>query len=175
LFFQALFKPKPAQIAGDALYAACVAQARRPEFYTSMGAPDTLEGRFELYTLHVVLVVLRLKGHGDNPSAAAQALFDAYLQSLDIALREMGVGDLSVGKKMKKLGRAFYGRVKSYDAAQAASGDLDDLIRRTVYEGASDIDPEALVRYALTVRAALAEQPLERLLAGEINWPEPLA
>jgi cytochrome b pre-mRNA-processing protein 3 len=163
LFFQALFKPKLAQIAGDALYAACVAQARRPEFYTSMGAPDTLEGRFELYTLHVVLVVLRLKGHGDNPSAAAQALFDAYLQSLDIALREMGVGDLSVGKKMKKLGRAFYGRVKSYDAAQAASGDLDD------------IDPEALVRYALTVRAALAEQPLERLLAGEINWPEPLA
>ena len=175
MFFQALFKPKPAQIAGAALYAACVAQARRPEFYTAMGAPDTLEGRFELYTLHVVLVVLRLKGQGENPSAAAQAVFDAYLQSLDIALREMGVGDLSVGKKMKKLGRAFYGRVKSYDAAQAVPGDLDDLIRRTVYEGAPDVDPEALVRYALSVRATLAEQPMERLLTGEINWPVPLS
>jgi cytochrome b pre-mRNA-processing protein 3 len=175
LFFQALFKPKPARIAGEALYARCVDQARRPEFYTAMGAPDTLEGRFELYTLHVVLLVLRLKGRGDDPSAAAQALFDAYLQSLDIGLREMGVGDLSVGKKMKKLGRAFYGRVKSYDAAQATPGDLDDLIRRTVYEGAPDIDPDALVRYTTAVRAALDAQPLERLLAGEVNWPEPLS
>jgi cytochrome b pre-mRNA-processing protein 3 len=175
LFFQALFKPKPAKLAGEALYASAVAQARRPEFYTGMGAPDTLEGRFELYTLHVVLLILRLKGQGNNPSAAAQALFDAYLQSLDIALREMGVGDLSVGKKMKKLGRAFYGRVRSYDAAQAAPGELDDLIRRTVYEGAPDIDSDKLVRYALAARESLAEQPMDRLLAGEAAWPEPLA
>lgn len=174
LFFQDLFKQKPAKLAGEALYASAVAQARRPEFYAQMGAPDTLEGRFELYTLHVVLLVLRLKGQGADPSAAAQALFDAYIQSLDIALRELGVGDLSVGKKMKKLARAFYGRVRAHDTAPATPGEMEDLIRRTIYEGAPDVDPEPLVRYALATRQALAEQPLERLLIGKVDWLEPL-
>jgi cytochrome b pre-mRNA-processing protein 3 len=174
VFFQGLFRPKPAQLAGDALYNSAVAQARRPEFYSQMGAPDTLEGRFELYTLHVILIVLRLKGRGGDAAAAGQALFDAYLLSLDIALREMGVGDLSVGKKMKKLGRAFYGRVQAYDSAQATPAELDDLIARTIYEGVEGGDPAALVRYARAASADLTAQPLERLLAGEAQWPEPI-
>ena len=174
MFFQGLFGPKPAQLAGDALYNSAVAQARRPEFYSQMGAPDTLEGRFELYTLHVILVVLRLKGQGGDASAAGQALFDAYLQSLDIALREMGVGDLSVGKKMKKLGRAFYGRVQAYDSAQVTPGELDDLIARTIYEGVEGGNPPALVRYARAASEDLTAQPLERLLVGEVHWPEPI-
>jgi cytochrome b pre-mRNA-processing protein 3 len=174
VFFQRLFRPKPARLAGEALYASAVAQARRPEFYSHMAAPDTMEGRFELYTLHVILLVLRLKGQGIDAAAAGQALFDAYLLSLDIALREMGIGDLSVGKKMKKLGRAFYGRVQAYDSAQAMPGELDDLISRTVYEGREGCDPAPLVRYARAAREGLAVQPLERLLAGEANWPKPI-
>src|SRR5690348_4977091 len=111
-----LFRPKPAQTAGAALYAACVEQARSPRLYAEFAAPDTVEGRFEIYTLHVVLVLDRLLRQGPEAAKVSQGLFDTYVRSLDDALREMGVGDLSVGKKMRRLGEAFYGRVKNYEA-----------------------------------------------------------
>ena len=112
-----LFSPRPAVLAGRRLYTAAVAQARTPVFYARMGAADTVEGRFEVYTLHLVLLLRRLKGQGAVASEVSQALFDAYLRGLDDGLRQMGVGDLSVGKKMRKLGEAFYGRAKAYDKA----------------------------------------------------------
>ena len=118
-----LFSPRPAVLAGRRLYDCAAAQARSPAFYAVMGAPDTVEGRFELYSLHVALLLRRLKGQGPQAAETAQGLFDAYVQALDDALREMGVGDLSVGKKMRKLGEAFYGRVKAYDEAFSALPD----------------------------------------------------
>jgi cytochrome b pre-mRNA-processing protein 3 len=105
MMFKRLLSPRPAVAAGRRLYAAAAAQARAPVFYAAMGAPDTVEGRFEVYTLHVALILRRLKGQGSHAAEAAQGLFDAYVKSLDGALREMGVGDLSVGKKMRKLTR----------------------------------------------------------------------
>src|SRR6187399_2406964 len=114
-----LFKPRPAQTAGRALYAAAVAQARTPGLYAELGAPDTREGRFEIYSLHVYLLLERLKDQGPQAADTAQALFDTYLSALDHSLREMGVGDLSVGKRMRKLGEAFYGRIKGYETALA--------------------------------------------------------
>jgi cytochrome b pre-mRNA-processing protein 3 len=106
----------------------------------------------------------------------AQALFDAYVSALDDALREMGVGDLSVGKKMRKLGEAFYGRVKSYEAALASlpdEGPLGALITRTVYAEAEGAPAEALVAYVTRQRQALADQPLEGILVGEVEWAAP--
>src|SRR4051812_24170456 len=102
-----MFKLRPAVAAGQALYASAVAQARTPAFYAAWGAPDTLEGRFELYTLHVVLLLRRLKSHDEQTAETAQGLMDAYMDQLDIALRELGTGDISMGKKMKKLGQAL--------------------------------------------------------------------
>src|SRR5687767_12733479 len=133
-----LFKPRPAQAAGRALYARTVTQSRTPALYAELGAPDTVEGRFELYSLHVYLLLERLKGQGNQASETAQALFDTYLSALDHALREMGVGDLSVGKKMRKLGEAIYGRVSSLEDALSAlpdTADLQAMLERTVYEG----------------------------------------
>jgi cytochrome b pre-mRNA-processing protein 3 len=176
MILQRLFRPKPAKIAGQKLYAGLVAQARQPDFYGRLAAPDTVEGRFELYTLHVVLLLDRLKRQGAAAGVVAQALFDTYVSALDDALREMGVGDLSVGKKMRKLGEAFYGRVKSYDAALAALPDeaqLAELLIRTVYAEAAGAAPEALVAYVLRQRQALADQPLEAILAGEVEWSTP--
>src|SRR5688572_17130211 len=95
-----LFKPRAAEKAGRTLYVAVVEQARQPRLYTDLGAPDTMEGRFELYSLHVILLLDRLKRQGEQAAETAQALFDTYVQSLDDALREVGVGDTSVGKKM---------------------------------------------------------------------------
>jgi cytochrome b pre-mRNA-processing protein 3 len=172
LFIQRLFRQRPATAAGHILYAAAAAQARTPDFYAAMAAPDTMEGRFELYSLHVILLVLRLKGAGGEAREVTQGLFDAYLESLDIALRELGVGDLSMGKKMKKLGRAFYGRVRSYEASSADPAALEDLIGRTIYETMPDADPKPLARYVERVQSALALQPLERLISGEVEWPK---
>ena len=168
-----LFASRPAVQAGRRLYAAAAAQARQPAFYAAMGAADTVEGRFELYTLHVALLLRRLKGRGGRAAETAQALFDAYVRSLDDALREMGVGDLSVGKKMRKLGEAFYGRVRHYDEALDALPDrapLEAIITRTVLMGEGTA-AGAFAGYAIGTMAGLERQPLDSLLEGDVQWP----
>lgn len=170
-----LFKPRSAERAGRTLYLRVVDQAREPALYEKLGAPDTVEGRFELYSLHVYLLLERLKDQGPAAAETAQGLFDTYVKSLDDALREMGVGDLSVGKKMRKLGEAFYGRVKSYEDAFAALPDrapLEALVARTVYAGAEPWARE-LADYVLAQRANLAAHPMDVLLAGEVTWTIP--
>jgi cytochrome b pre-mRNA-processing protein 3 len=168
-----LFRPRPARVAGKRLYAAAVAAARAPRLYAELGVPDTVEGRFELYTLHVLLLIERLRAGGGAMAAdTSQALFDAYIKGLDDGLREMGVSDTSVGKKMRKLGEAFYGRGKSYEAAIAALPDeapLAAFLHRTAYADGPG-RPEALVGDVLAKRRALADAPLDSLLAGEPSW-----
>ena len=168
-----LFRPKPALTVGRALYACAVDQARKPALYENLGAPDTYEGRFEVYTLHVVLVLDRLRRQGAQAGETSQALFDTYASSLDDALREMGVGDLSVGKKMRKLGEAFFGRAKSHEEAFAALPDtaaLQALLTRTVYDGVEGPPVGALTDYVLAQRSVLADEPLDALLEGQIRW-----
>src|SRR5262252_7474214 len=106
MVLQRLFAPRAEAVAGQALYAAAARQARTPVFYGELGVADTVEGRFELFSLHVALILLRLKGQGPAAADVAQHLFETYVRSLDDALREMGVGDVVVGKRMKKLGAA---------------------------------------------------------------------
>lgn len=169
MFLDRFFRPKPATLAGRALYDAAAAQARRPAFYTELGAPDTLEGRFELYTLHVVLLLSRLQNAGPAAAEVRQAVFDAYVRGLDDALREIGVADTSVGKKMKKLAGAFYGRLRAYETAFAAlpeQGELKALIGRTLFDQAEDSRVDALSSYVLAARAALADHSAESLIGG---------
>jgi cytochrome b pre-mRNA-processing protein 3 len=168
-----LFKPRPTLIAGRELYARVVAQARVPELYADLGTPDTVEGRFELYSLHTYLLLERLKGQGSQAAETAQALFDTYLSGLDNALRELGVGDTVVGKRMRKLGEAFYGRVHSYEAALAALPDravLEALLARTVFAGVDEPKVPALADYVVAQRGFLAGQPLETIVAGDVTW-----
>ena len=183
MIFKRLFRPRPAQVGGDALYAATARQARCPGLYSALGAPDTTEGRFEVYSLHVALVLLRLKGQGGAVAETAQAVFDAYVKSLDEALREMGVGDIVMGKRMRKLGEAVYGRMRSLETALAAlpeRGPLEALLKRTVFgvdiEGAGDGAAQAsagLADYVVRATAALDDQPLESLLKDGAAWPDP--
>jgi cytochrome b pre-mRNA-processing protein 3 len=155
--------------AGRRLYLWVVEQARTPALYRDMGAPDTLEGRFELYTLHLILLLRRLRGEGPQAKETSQALFDAYLQALDDTYRELGVGDLSMAKKMRKLGEAVYGRMKSYDAALDLLPDTTELgavAARTVFDGVAQADVDALCQYVSAWTAALAASPIDMFLDG---------
>jgi cytochrome b pre-mRNA-processing protein 3 len=174
MVLQRLFAVRPAQAAGQALYTASARQARQPAFYGPLGVADSGEGRFELYTLHVALILIRLKGQGAVAADTAQRLFDTYVRALDDALREMGVGDLSVGKKMRKLGAAFYGRVKSYEEALEALPDragLEATLERTVLEDGDVAAAPALAAYVLRANDELGRQPLNDLLEGRVQWP----
>ena len=172
---EGLFAPRPAKLAGRKLFAAVSAQARSPVLYSQGEAPDTPEGRFEIYALHVLLVLHRLKGEGPRATETAQALFDTFLKNLDEGLREMGVGDLSVGRKMRKLGEAIYGRVKGYDAALQELPDeaaLRRLIGRTLFADEAAVQSGPIARYAAASSDRLRAQPLDQVLDGELSWPE---
>ncbi|HVM99129.1 MAG TPA: ubiquinol-cytochrome C chaperone family protein [Caulobacteraceae bacterium] len=174
MFLQRLLRPGPARAAGERLYAATVAQARQPALYATMGAPDTPNGRFEIYTLHVHLLLERLREEGPAAAPVAQAYFDAYLSGLDHGLRELAVGDLSVGKTMRKLGEAFYGRGQALQAVLARLPDrteLAALVGRTVFDKAEGADPAPLTDYLVAAREMLGAEAGERLLAGQIDWP----
>ncbi len=169
MFLDRLLAKNPVRAASRRLHAAAAAQGRTPALYLDMGAQDTIEGRFEMLTLHVILLVDRLK---DTPEAEdlRQALFDVYLRDLDGALREMGVGDLSVGKKMRKLGEAFYGRARAYDTAFKALPDLAALSEVVSRTALADADGVALAAYVAGTRQALAAQDVAALLAGDVAW-----
>lgn len=168
-----LFRSGPSRTLIDILYGQAVAQARTPAFYVRMGVPDRIDARFELYTLHVLLLVMRLSDEGDHGDEFGQALFDTYVSALDNALRELGVGDVAVGKKMRKLGAALYGRMQAYETALRA-GDADALsaaLARNVLETEDAAAGDELARYALDSRTGLARQTLAALEKGP-DWAE---
>jgi cytochrome b pre-mRNA-processing protein 3 len=170
-----LRRPSSSRAAAERLHAAAVAQARSPALYARMGAPDTIEGRFELLCAHVILLLDRLKGEADSLAETRQALFDVFVSHLDGAMREMGVGDLAMGKRMRRLGEAFYGRLQAYEAAFAVLPEratLEALVARTILDG-HDADPGELAGYLSSARLALAGQEPSALLKGGPLWPAP--
>ena len=121
----------------------------------------------------MILVLQRLARQGDEAAEVSQALFDAYLRALDDALREMGVGDLSVGRKMRKIGEALYGRLNSYEGAfsgDAGADTLETILARTVYEGVADPPAGELADYARRQKEHLAGLELTGLLEGRLDW-----
>jgi cytochrome b pre-mRNA-processing protein 3 len=159
--------------AGFELYATGVAAARDPYFYARLAVPDTLDGRFDLIALHAFLLVHRLEDAPEPGPALAQAVFDAMFSDMDINLREIGVSDLSVGKRVKAMWEAFHGRANAYTAALEA-GDrsaLEAALERNVWRGAKSPtgSAAALARLALAQDACLAAQNMAALTAGKVR------
>jgi len=158
--------------AANEVYAAIMAQAREPVFFTELGVPDTVDGRFETVALHAFLVLRRIKG---DPAGAAfgQELFDVMFEDMDISLREMGAGDMGVGKRVKAMVQAFYGRISSYDAGLSGSGDgLEEALRRNLY-GTTDVEDEKVAEMEDYVRrqaAHLEDIPAKRILAADFRF-----
>jgi cytochrome b pre-mRNA-processing protein 3 len=155
----------------ESLYRTCVAQARHPVFYMARHVPDSVDGRFDLLILHVLLVIDRLKPHTQE----TQQLFDILFADMDKNLREMGVSDVSIAKKMKPMMAAFYGRAKAYEEALAGSDEpLAEALRRNIYgkTAPTSEDVQGLTRYVRRAYAALAAQKTENILAGHLTFPE---
>ena len=149
----------------DRFHGAVVAASRAPFLYGPSGLPDTVDGRFEWLTLHVMLVLRRLRALPRPAAEVAQELVDAVFAHLEIALRESGVGDFGVPKRMKKLGQGFYDRAARYETAWAAGpGRLAAEAAKRVGEepaGLGGVEP-----YLTEAERGLASCDLDRLLAG---------
>ena len=177
------FRKDPSLDAATALYAAAVEQARSPRLYADFGAPDTVEGRFEQVALHVYLVLRRLKGGapdaeaGPDAKRVSQKLFDVMFQNMDDSLRELGVGDLSIGKKVRKLAENFYGRVAAYEDALKDDAPEDALARalgRNIFGDEAAPAAARLAGYVREAAAAMEAQPAARIAGGVVRFPEPL-
>ncbi len=173
IMLQNLFRSRPRERTGEALYELAVRQARDPGFYTRLNVADRIDARFELYTLHVLLLVMRLRDEGERGAEIAQGLFDVYVSALDHALRELGVGDISVGKKMRKLGEAMYGRMTAWEPLLRAddTAALAASLSRNVFESDDPAAGAVLAGYALASRARLAAQDFKAVTTRP-DWAE---
>jgi cytochrome b pre-mRNA-processing protein 3 len=135
--------------------------------------PDTLDGRFDLVALHTFLVIHRLRDAADPGPTLAQAVFDAMFSDMDHNLREIGVGDLSVGKRMRAMWEAFHGRSRVYAAAIGAAdrAALEAALARNVWRGAApDGAAVSLARIVLAQLAHLEGQPITALTSGTAQF-----
>jgi cytochrome b pre-mRNA-processing protein 3 len=165
----------------DALYGMIVAQARLPAFYRDYGVPDTVEGRLDMLMLHLMLLLRRL-GQGqpaeamDAIPAAGQELFDRFCRDIDANFREMGVGDLTVPKKMRQVAEAYYGRARAYESALQADDvpALEAAIARNVF-GASGpvLAARRLATYMREASRRLDAQPAAAVAGAELDFPDP--
>jgi cytochrome b pre-mRNA-processing protein 3 len=170
--FGNLFQSKKNRWAVDRLHRSIQDHSLRPDFYYDGGARDNFSGRFELTSLNAALMFRRLRTAGAAGKQLSQDVFDALFHGFDEALRDIGTGDLSVGKKIRKMGEAFYGRAKAYDDALAEGAPELDLGHAMVRNlGVSDTEMDRFVRYVRLVEETLKRHTDEQLLSGEVNWP----
>jgi cytochrome b pre-mRNA-processing protein 3 len=156
----------------EVIYGMIVTQAREPTFYRDLGVPDTVNGRFDLLVLHLWMVLRRLRSVGDA-AKVSQALFDRFCSDMDANLREMGVGDLAVPKRMRAFGEAFYGRSAAYDAALASGREpLAQALCRNILNGAGMENARRLATYVETTLAGLTN--LDETAMFGATWTFPL-
>lgn len=176
------FRRRPEDDVALALYRTLVAKARTPAFYAALGVPDTVDGRFDLIVLHAMLVLRRLRDRGPTAETVSQALFDLMFKDMDRSLRELGVGDMSVGKHIKKMAKAFYGRASVQETAldaAIAGGSLESLeqaLRETIFRRHAPA-PEGLRALADYIRRAdhhVQSQTAEAVLDGIVDFSVPV-
>ena len=161
--------------AAELAYRLVVEQSRHAAFFTAFGVPDTLDGRFELICLHAFLYLHRLKGE-TSAAAAGQRLYDTMFADFDRSLRELGTGDLSVGRQIRRMAEAFNGRIRAYE--EGLVGDdavLEAALSRNLFgtAGASAEQLARMTNYMRREAANLAAQQTGALTAGQIAFGTP--
>jgi cytochrome b pre-mRNA-processing protein 3 len=162
--------------AAESAYQRVVEQARQPVFFAECGVPDTLDGRFELLCLHAFLYLHRLKSERPRAKALAQAFFDTMFGDLDRALRELGTGDLRVGREVKRMAQGFYGRIRAYENGVAADDAvLGAALARNLFGtvGVPSAQLEAMTCYVRCAVENLTGQSAAELLRGRVWFGSP--
>jgi cytochrome b pre-mRNA-processing protein 3 len=157
----------------EAIYGMIVTQAREPLFYRDLGVPDTVNGRFDLLVLHLWMVLRRLRSV-EGGADLSQALFDRFCDDMDANLREMGVGDLTVPKRMQAFGEAFYGRAAAYDLALTAGEEpLAQALCKNILNGEQIENAGRLAFYSQAAIAALAGLEDATMQSASWRFPSP--
>jgi cytochrome b pre-mRNA-processing protein 3 len=173
---RSLFRRNPLKEAAERAYDAVVAQARRPEFFVSSGVPDTLDGRFELICLHAFLYLHRLKREPAPAGELGQMFFDAMFADFDRSLRELGTGDLSIGREVKKMAQSFYGRIQAYEQGlQDGDASLAAALSRNLF-GTAPVAPGAVAVMSAYLRrqaVRLRGESRDELLRGRVSFGPP--
>jgi len=166
----------PVREAAERAYSRVVEHARQPGFFTDCGVPDTVDGRFELICLHAFLYLHRLKREQKRAAPLGQRFFDTMFADFDRSLREMGTGDLSVGREVKRMAQAFYGRIAAYEEGLAGDDSvLLAALARNLF-GTAPPNParlEAMAGYLRREAARLSRRSAEELLVGNLLFGDP--
>ena len=161
-----------ADSAARRLYAAAVARARDPSFHRDFRVPDTIDGRFDLLTLHLFLAIDRIREEGRHGTELADALVTLAFAGFEDALRELGVSDIGLPRRIKAMAGAFYGRLDAYSAAGERAPELADALLRNLFRGDADKKAEcaALAHYIISVRSHLRRgRGTAAILAGDVE------
>jgi cytochrome b pre-mRNA-processing protein 3 len=166
-----LLKSRDNKALGAALCATIGEQSRQPAFFAELGVPDTIDGRFDLVVLHAWLVLDALRER--KMKDISQGLVDSLFASFDESLRELGVGDIGIGHRMKKMADAFYGRLSAYGAAEDEAT-LKAAIQRNLYRGEGAEFAGVLAGYALSARTHVEKSDLAsgRITFGPVPQPK---
>ena len=166
-----LFRRKAAGKPVYDIYSAVVAQSRQPRFYAEWHVPDTVTGRFDMISLHMALLFRRLRGSGPQKEFSQQ-VFDLFFKDMDRSLREMGVTDLGVPKRIQKMGNIFFGLLAALDSPMDSrdAPAVAEVLARNIFDGEAGPNVDALARYLLAQDAFLATQPAEQVTAGTIRF-----
>lgn len=170
-----LFSWRHKDLGAQKLYGAIVAQARLPVFYQAFGVPDTLEGRFVVLSLNLFAVLHRLKADGGEAQALAQELIDQFSADMETVLREIGVGDISIPKKVRRLAASSAGLLQSYEEAFAGGdgGFASAIAEALPLDGSvAEAAGERLAHYVKGVVRQLGNQSLSAFQTGKVEFPE---
>ncbi len=184
--FARLFRTDPMKKRANAAYEAILAASRQPFLYEDPGAPDTVDGRFDVLVVHAVIFFRHVRTAGEAGADFNQRVFDRMFDDMDSALREMGTGDPSVGKKIKDMGQAFYGRAEAYEAAlqDKDKAALMAIVKRNLFATDGTVSDEApshersdsqqdaacerLASYLLAADTHMATQDTDAILGGQL-------
>ncbi len=153
----------------DRQYAALTAAARMPGLYEHLNVPDTVMGRFEMLSIAMILFFRRTRSSETSGQEIAQEIVDAFFQDIDYSIRELGIGDNSVPKRMKKLAGMFYGRLEAYSKAmdQGDAAALSAALQRNIYPEATEPgDMAGLAQWMMAAEAHLSAIPEEAIATG---------
>lgn len=166
--FKKIFSPEPQLAAAHELYVALVTQARKPFFYEECGVADTLDGRFDVIVLHIFMLTQRLRN--ENPELL-RAVWEVFFSDMDRSLREMGASDTGIGKRIKKMAQAFYGRIDSYEKTIADEAAFKESLTRNLYRGATVGDEQisALAVYVEKTMEQMKTQDIVAIISGDLG------